>query len=184
MINTAIWGEPNTWQLMATLQNADFDEGEWLATYNAKIKYSSEVPTLYDGVDDEKLSMEIPIPKDVTFWGINKNAAYVKNWYITPIKNGTDIIHSNATDSLPVTEEIEELDYVPFILYYNSHDQQWIPPYGDVSEQPRMPYSISSSVLLLEWKYDFSRGKPADKALYISPEDTTSIPMPSSVIIS
>lgn len=145
MINTAIWGEPNTWQLMATLQNSNFVKGEWISTYNAKIKYSSEVPTLYDGVDDEKLTMEIPIPKDVTFWGINKNAAFVKNWYITPIKDGADIIHSNATDSLPVTEEIEELDYVPFILYYNqNHNEDWIPPYGHTPNDPNMPSAISS----------------------------------------
>lgn len=145
MINTAMWGEPNTWQLMATLQNVDFDVGEWIATYNAKIKYSSEIPTLYNGVSDDILSMEIPIPKDVTFWGINKNAAYVKNWYITPIKDDTDIIHSSYADSLPVTEEIEELDYVPFILYYNqNHNQDWIPPYTNGYEEPQMFSNISS----------------------------------------
>ena len=47
-----------------------------------------------------------------------------------------------------------------------------------------MAKAMSSSVLLLLWKYAFSRGYPASVAVRISPIDTTSTPIPSSFIIS
>ena len=41
------------------------------------------------------------------------------------------------------------------------------------------PYSMSASVLLVPWKNIFSAGNPADRAVYISPGETTSTYMPS-----
>ena len=47
-----------------------------------------------------------------------------------------------------------------------------------------MAKEMSKSVLPLPWKKAFSRGEPARKAVFSSPEDTTSMPMPSSFMIS
>lgn len=144
-INTAIWGTPDQWNFIAPFNNisnpvdsADgFVDGDfsdlWYNTYLTKAKFSTVIPTLYDGImSGDKITTQLPLPKDLTFWGINKDCDLGKNWYVTPTNNGT-VEKTDYDSSFKVNEDLieqTEVQYYPFALFYNPKIQSgdmWTP---------------------------------------------------------
>lgn len=182
-INTAIWGTPDQWIYVAPWEafhggglpsevgETHVIDSEWYNAYLTKVKYSTVIPTLYDGVmSGDKITAQLPLPKDITFWGINKDCDLGKNWYVTPTKDGTTVNNTDYDSSLKVNEDlIEQTDvqYYPFALYYN--------PYP--SNDWRLPDAIQSTAVDPPWfdgTYWHSSCPPHDKRFAVR-ENTSEI---------